>query len=148
MSEFDAFPCPFELTTVAASALGGDRFILRLEGRWLTRVRPSLRDAELCVDEGRRQHRFPAAPQPRRGRLGRSTWALSCTLPVWLAVRLEGNTVLKVAEATLPLPEGAFTELVIAPEDVDAESHGVAEAESNGAVHAESNGAGEAPPEA
>src|SRR5581483_2983379 len=113
MGEMDESTCPFELGSVTASSLGGDRFVLRLDGRWLTRARPSLREAELLVDENRRQHRFPATEQPRRARLGRSTWTLSFTLPTWLVTRLEGNTVLKVAEATIPLPEGAFTDLEI-----------------------------------
>lgn len=125
--ELDDSATLFELKGATASALGGDRFVLQLEGRWLSRERPALRDAELLVDENRRQHRFPAAPAGRRSVMRSAAWSVGFTLPMWLAPRLEGNTFLRVGELTIPLPEGTFARLDVGPNGSEGEASRTAE---------------------
>jgi len=113
---------PLEFKAASASPLGGDRFVLRLEGRWLSRERLALREAELLVDENRRQHRFPAAPGTRRPVRRSAAWTLSFTLPTWLGPRLEGNTLLNVEGMTMRLPPGMLSELDVGPNGSEGEA--------------------------
>jgi hypothetical protein len=123
---------PLEFESVSAAPLDDEKLVVRVEGRWLTRHRPTLERAMLVVEANGRRHRFPAIPQPRRPRFGRSGgWSGGFALPTWLGPHLEGNTSLRLGETAMQLPVGSFAGLD-EPEPVEtsaAEAHGEPRAE-------------------
>jgi hypothetical protein len=95
-----------ELNTIEYSPVGGEKVVVRLEGRWHGRpVREAGRSVLVVEDEGRR-HRFRAIPQPRPARfIDRSAWSASFAVPVWLRSRLDGKMSLSIGDASLPVLE-------------------------------------------
>jgi hypothetical protein len=101
---------PLQVESVSSSPLGEDRLVVRIEGRWEGRKRPHVDEAMLVVENEGRRHRFPAIPQegkPKRLKRHES-WSGSFDLPLWLGDHLEGQTSLRLGDATIALPAQSF----------------------------------------
>jgi hypothetical protein len=102
-----------DVDEIETSALGRDKVVVRVVGRWRGRRRAPDARAFLVVESDGRRHRFPAMPEPRRGGrglLGRpGQWGASFAVPAWLEPGLGGEMSLWVGDAMIPLDESAVT---------------------------------------
>jgi hypothetical protein len=126
-----------EIDQIETSALGPEKVVVRIVGRWRGRRRASDERAFLVVESDGRRHRFPAMPEPRRSRFGRpGQWGASFAVPAWLEPRLGREMSLWVGNSAVALPtlgsEGAEQPVESSSETADpGEAAAVAVAEDS-----------------
>ncbi|MGZ4174311.1 MAG: hypothetical protein ACXVQR_07525, partial [Solirubrobacteraceae bacterium] len=93
------------IESVDWSAVGGDRLLVRVTGRWLRRPAAPRGQAMLVVAADTQRHRFPAIPEPPSvGGTPPGAWRVSFSLPSWLAPYLSRRMSLQLGGVIVPLP--------------------------------------------
>ncbi len=100
---------PVEVDQIEYAPLGRAKVAVRITGR--SRGRRRLPDARafLVIEAEGRRHRFPAMPEPRRPRIGRSgAWAATFALPAWLEPHLGEKMTMWLGTLEIPLPGPSY----------------------------------------
>jgi hypothetical protein len=138
-----------DVDQIETSALGPDKIVVRVVGRWRGKRRAPDARAFLVVERDGRRHRFPGMPEPRRGGrglLGRSVqWGANFPIPAEFEPRLGGEMSLWVGNSMIPLPTldepGNANSLAPAEEEgsrrAEVESHAVVPAAGVGDLQAQ-----------